>query len=688
MNLRRNIAIAVVGMLLCWPAWVQAQVVGDTIDRADSLADGAALDGLVITAQYQPGSASQSVHKVHVIGAAKIQAMGAQNLRDALTNELNVRISQDNILGSGVSLQGISGQNVKVLVDGVAVIGRLDGNIDLSQLSMKDVERIEVVEGPLSVSYGTDALAGTINIITKKAQQKKLAVAADSYYESNGHYNLSGRLGWWKGKNMGSVSGGRYYFDGWQQGDQPFDYVVRALADSSRFQSWKPKEQLFGRAYWGRYFGALKWGYTGDLFLENIVNRGLPRLPYQETAFDDRYRTWRMTHATSLVGAVGKKHHLSVQAATNLYRRTKNTWFKDLTTLEEVLSADPSEQDTSQLWDHSSRGTLSSTRQAARWNYELGYDAHLETAAGARIAEGLRQLGEAALFGSMEVTPFKGLVLRPGLRYGYNSVYRAPLVPSLNLKYAKGRFTTRAAYARGFRAPSLKELYFVFVDINHDITGNAALKAEVSNNFSLSTVYAPALRKGKLNLEVAAFHNSIHHLITLAQVAGNSYMYVNVGEYQTHGVQAKAELVRGKSIVSLGGGITGRLNAIPDSVAAPRFGYSPELRASWMLEFKRIGLKAALFYKFTGRLPSFALGADGEVLTQQIGAYHMADASLNRNFWKGRLAAGLGVKNLLNVQRVNATASSGMHGNTGNSLQVGTGRSYFLQLGINLQSEH
>ncbi len=52
-----------------------------------------------------------------------------------LTNELNVRLSQDNVLGSSLSIQGISGQNIKILVDGVPVIGRLDGNIDLNQIN-------------------------------------------------------------------------------------------------------------------------------------------------------------------------------------------------------------------------------------------------------------------------------------------------------------------------------------------------------------------------------------------------------------------------------------------------------------------------------------------------------------------------------------------------------------------------
>src|SRR5690242_6859536 len=98
--------------------------------------------------------------------------MAAQNLKEALSYELNIHLMEDNILGSGLQIQGIGGENVKILIDGMPITGRQNGNIDLSQILMDNVERIEIVEGPLSVSYGTDALAGTINIITKKNQSK------------------------------------------------------------------------------------------------------------------------------------------------------------------------------------------------------------------------------------------------------------------------------------------------------------------------------------------------------------------------------------------------------------------------------------------------------------------------------------------------------------------------------------
>ena len=92
---------------------------------------------------------------------------------------------------------------------------------------------VEIVEGPLSVSYGTNALAGTINLITKK-NKKKFGGNVDAYYETIGQYNLNGRVDLALKSHSFSFSLGRNFFDGYSQ------------LDTSRVMEWKPKEQVFG----------------------------------------------------------------------------------------------------------------------------------------------------------------------------------------------------------------------------------------------------------------------------------------------------------------------------------------------------------------------------------------------------------------------------------------------------------
>ena len=98
------------------------------------------------------------------------------------------------------------------------------------------------------------------------------------------------------------------------------------------------------------------------------------------------------------------------------------------------------------------------------------------------------EIGDYALFTSSEYKPINGLIIRPGLRYSYNTSYKSPLIPSLNLRYNRNDWIFRTSYSSGFRAPSIKDLYFNFVDSNHDIQGNPNLTAETSHNFSFSGV--------------------------------------------------------------------------------------------------------------------------------------------------------------------------------------------------------
>src|ERR1043165_1344266 len=112
-------------------------------------------------------------------------------------------------------MQGLTGENIKILVDGVPVIGRQNGNIDLSQIDMSNVERIEIAEGPLSINYGSNALGGVINIITRKNGTEKSIVSLKEYYESTGTFNSNLNAHTHFKKLNISARLNHNYFDGW-----------------------------------------------------------------------------------------------------------------------------------------------------------------------------------------------------------------------------------------------------------------------------------------------------------------------------------------------------------------------------------------------------------------------------------------------------------------------------------------
>jgi len=642
------------------------------------------LDEVVITAQYEPTLAEKSVQKIKIIDKEKIRQMGAVNLRDVLSNQLNVRLQQDNVLGSAMTLQGISGENVKFLIDGVPMIGRLNGNIDLSQINMNNVERIEFIEGPLSVQYGTNALAGTINIITKKSSIKKISGGVTSYYESIGTYNFTGDLGFSYRKHNLQLSGGRNYFDGWNTNDDPFYFPKERIADSLRFKQWKPKEQYFASAAYQYKFKNHELGLKSAYFDEVIINRGYPRAPYAETSFDDYYYTKRLDNNISFNGKLGKKWSMNFLSAYNYYNRIKRTVYKDLTTLDEILSANSSDHDTSSFTLLMSRASFVRSSPTSKLNYELGYDVNYESAFGKRIDKHLQYMGDYAAFVTTEYRPVSQLVIKPGLRYAYNTVYKTPLIPSLNLKWDIGEnHTLRASYARGFRAPSIKELYFFFVDINHNIIGNDDLLSENSNNYSLTYNYKRDIKKCRLKFDAGLFYNDISNLITLAQVNSAEYSYVNIGIYKTLGAQLGTSLNFKRLALQLGYNHTGRYNGLSETTNSPDFTYSPEVLINSNYKFIKAKTTLSVFYKYNGKLPGYAL-VNSEVVQTAVSDYNIMDATASRLFWKERINLVLGCKNIFDIKNVNSSiVGGGAHSSSASSIPLSTGRNYFIKLGLN-----
>ena len=135
------------------------------------------LEQVVVTGQFSPQSMRNSLYKVRTVNSEQIRQKAPTSVQSLLNTEIGIRLSNDMALGeTDFELMGMSGNNVKILLDGIPLIDRGATKQSLSQLDVNSIERVEIVEGPMSVVYGTDALAGVINIITKKG---------DGYSEEN-----------------------------------------------------------------------------------------------------------------------------------------------------------------------------------------------------------------------------------------------------------------------------------------------------------------------------------------------------------------------------------------------------------------------------------------------------------------------------------------------------------------------
>ena len=651
------------------------------------------LDEVIVTGQYKPQSVKKSVYQVRVINSERIRQSGATNVQQVLNNQVGFRFSNDNTLGTtDVQLMGMSGRNVKILLDGIPMVDRGDTRESLGQIDVNSIERIEIVEGPMSVSYGSDALAGVINIITKKYTKDNFSVTAKVQEETAGtEYHPFSYKGVhqqnitinYKKNNWGFATGGTHNdFNGF--GGDAY----------GRGKTWKPKEQWLGNAKISYDKGPLNVYYRIDGLDEEIKSRSAINYSNNK-AIDQQYITSRFTH--QLQGSYtfnNKVQMATVMGYTDYKRRTKTTRHDFEKNTDELTTGD-GEQDVSKFNSFVFRTTVQ-YQLSSKVSLQPGIDINREKASGQRIL-GNPVITDYAAFISAEIKPTGKINIRPGLRFIKNSVYNAPpVIPSINSKFILSKqLDLRLAYAYGFRSPALRELYFNFVDANHNIVGNPNLKAESSNSFNGSLNWT-AIPKNNMTYSVSlgTFYNEFNNQIdfALASATSNQYTYFNVNKAKTTGVTFENKFTLKNLEASLGFSYIGFYRKLYDDKDyikedTKEFLWSPELSTSVSYTVSKLKTKLNLFYKYTGERPQYVTGKNTAnqpvLLISKTGAYHLADFISNTQINK-YIGFTAGVKNIFDVTNINnSVAATGSIHNAGNAVSVGYGRSYFI--GLNFQ---
>lgn len=147
------------------------------------------LGEVVVAATRTDRSVENLPMPVTIIGNKQIQETGGMRLSEVLREQTGLQVIGDH--GSGIQMQGPSSDYVLILLDGEPLIGRTAGNFDLDRISVSNIERIEVLRGPSSAIYGSEAMAGVINIITKTGQQK-VSSNLEARYRSFNTWDMGG----------------------------------------------------------------------------------------------------------------------------------------------------------------------------------------------------------------------------------------------------------------------------------------------------------------------------------------------------------------------------------------------------------------------------------------------------------------------------------------------------------------
>lgn len=625
------------------------------------------LDDVVVTAFVNPRPARQALHKVDIIGASTIRSVSARSLDDLLRFDSGIDIQKNSVFGKTISIQGLGGENVQILKDGVPIIGRLDGQLDISHINLANVEQVEIVEGPMSVYYGTNALAGIINLVTTKKGLYRTNAYARSSYESAGELHSNVGLNWRKKNYASRLSGYHNSFNGYK------------LNSDKRKYGWEPNKK-YGVDFMFTYF-LEGWDltYQGSLFQETIESYGEKQ--ENDTAIDTEYLTSRNNHSLKIENSANELISFNGIMAYQYYNRESDVYQKDFSTGSKNLIAEGDNPTSTNYW--MSRAALQTKETGRAVNVQIGYDFSHESTAGDRILDASQSMTSLAGFVTVPTTITDKITIQPGVRYGYNSSYNAPLTPSLGVKYFwNDKWTFNGSYARGYRSPSIKELYLDFRIANFHIYGNENLDAEYSHHLSISANYESHKDDRVLSLDLSSFHNRIKDQIGLAWVENSNTerTYININDYSTWG--GNAEIRWAKSNYSLEAGLSPRFESTDlkenfSNSDSYRFIINGDFKVQY--QFEHPTLTIDFVNRYSGATTDY-IKQNQKIVEIKAEPYLISDIFLSRPIFKENLNFRFGVKN---IGDITTRSYSNIDGTSHDSELLDWGRSWFTSLSLN-----
>ena len=623
--------------------------------------DPLALDEIVVTADGRPRRRSEVALHVASVGPAEIRAAGAASADRLLARMPGVQVGGGVPTGSRISIRGIGGPHVLVLLDGQPAGGALIENRDLSRASMTGVDRIEVVKGPLSSLYGSDAVGGVVNIVTR-------APAPGFRVEARASLGGAGR----RGAEASASGGGRlssgsslvYRVSGsWRQEDRVPGVADRETAfarvwdlrSSLRFatRGWVLRSDasfLRERQRWpvGGGFSGFNdnAGVSGWVEARRQAGRGewIGRLFAHD--YDHLYRSARGSAPIEGSGAPEQQERLA--KATAAYSAAWGRHRFDVG-LEGALRGIRSPEKL--LEDRAEDRQVELYVQDA---WRLG---GLGASGGSRGSGGLGGSGASGGLGNSAVPGNQAagaaMVLTAGARITRNSRWGSTVSPSLGAVFAIGdRVRVRGAVARGFRAPSFKELAWNFVNLGggYVLHGFADLEPERSWNASGGVEWRP--RTG-VRAGVELFANRVRNLIESGFVGHAPsglviYSPRNVADAVTRGFEIDLRAVhgRGGEIVAAYAYLDAR-SLRPDLPLDRQAKHSARARASWTAGRLRLDATGHV----TGQAPIVGVGPDGApARTSTQGRFAALDLGAALEIDDGRFALIAGVDNVFNAQ--------------------------------------
>ncbi|NBC02103.1 MAG: TonB-dependent receptor [Bacteroidetes bacterium] len=397
---------------------------------------------VVVTATRTRRDIEEVTIPVTVVTGRQIQNSGSVRLDDILGEQTGLQIVNDH--GTGIQVQGFASDYTLIMIDGNPVIGRTAGTLDLSRISVRNVKQIEIVKGPSSALWGSDALAGVINIITENSVEPISAGFITRYGENN-TLDLSGDLSFNADRWNNNLFINRNSSGGYSLNPNSISQTVPEFANYTI-------------------------SYNTDLELSD-------RLIFDASA---RYFTETQDNLSSITSAESERQILDSYASqedfvarpTLIYHPVQrlNLELGWMTSFYKTVS-DLTFQENGQTYEYSEFNqyyNMPELQATYRWS-----DQHHSVFGTGLILEGLdaerypSQPDFTTNFVYMQHSwiPSQELEITGGFRFDGHSEYSSQISPKFSARYnLTDRIQLRGSIGRGFKAPEFRQLFLNFTN--------------------------------------------------------------------------------------------------------------------------------------------------------------------------------------------------------------------------------
>ncbi len=527
---------------------------------------------IVVTATRTQNVTREVPASTHVIDGEKIRQSGASNLREALSYYTNIMQTKIDRGGHDVMIRGMDTNKSLILVDGRKPANEsssagLGTARAMERINLQQVERIEVLRGPSSALYGSDAMGGVINIITKKSTSPSGAIGGE--YASTGHTQWvhydTGRQG-----KLAATVGAR------------FRHTDRDTIEGDQWSEYFGNDQTYNLALDYYFADANKLTFTADYYHEKLSSDVQnPELRPLRVGMGRK----ALDGMAQIVGGKDKKSEQQTYGLRWQRTTAANDWeisaymsrfdWEDATDPKVIktVPSNPMEKkayddkvraqnaydfndNTNREWTVEARNSTQLTDNQ-RLTYGVTYtDAKVKgtnlgvagekqynvSQNGMNKVASERSLATYAAYVQDEIRADKWFIV-PALRYDHNEYFGGHVSPKLGVTYnARDNFRIKANYGKGFRAPSLMQLFF---DLDRKMgrnwvhsVGNPDLDPETSTGWDLGVEGEWDRGYGSLTY----FDNKVEDLIESFRVGldenGHSlFRYRNVNKARIKGVE-------------------------------------------------------------------------------------------------------------------------------------------------------